>query len=276
MTEYAPPQAAPAHTGHVAPADADPAATPAVAAGQQPRDENLLEVRHLDVYHGQLCAVADFNLTLRAGATVGVIGANGAGKTTLLRCLAGVLPARAGRILLGGRDITATPAHRRVGLGIAFVPEGRRLFGSLSLEDNLLTGTYQRRPGPWTLEAIYELFDWMPARRRQSSRQLSGGEQQAVAIGRALLSNPSLLLVDELSLGLAPVIVQRIYSTLPRIIAGGTSVLLVEQDVSQAMAVVDEVYCLLEGHTVLAGRPADLDRTDVEKAYFGIDARQVI
>lgn len=235
----------------------------------------LLNVEDLDVYHGQLCAVAGFRLSLGEGATVGVIGANGAGKTTLLRCLAGVLPARSGRIRFDGRDITAVPAYDRVALGIASVPEGRRLFGSLSLEDNLLTGMYRKRSGPWTLDAVYELFDWMPARRKQSSRQLSGGEQQAVAIGRALLANPRLLLIDELSLGLAPVIVQRIYATLPRIVSGGCTVLLVEQDVSQAMAVADEVYCLLEGHTVLSGKPADLDRAAVEQAYFGIDAREV-
>lgn len=230
----------------------------------------LLEVTDLDVYHGQLRAVAEFSLKLAPGATVGVIGANGAGKTTLLRCLAGVLPARSGRIVLDGSDITALPTHRRVELGVASVPEGRRLFGSLSLQDNLLTGAYRKRTGPWTLEAIYDLFDWMPSRAKQSSRQLSGGEQQAVAIGRALLANPRVLLIDELSLGLAPVIVKKIYATLPRITAAGTSVLLVEQDVSQAMSVVDEVHCLLEGHTVLSGKPAELDRHAVEDAYFGL------
>lgn len=235
----------------------------------------LLEVNGLSVYHGQLRAVSDFSLSLDAGRTVGVIGANGAGKTTLLRALAGVLPARTGTITLDGTDITRLPAHRRVALGIASVPEGRRLFGSLSLRDNLLTGTYRRRGGPWTLEAIYELFDWMPSRAKQSSGQLSGGEQQAVAIGRALLANPRVLLIDELSLGLAPVIVKKIYATLPRIVAGGSSVLLVEQDVAQAMSVVDHVYCLLEGHTVLAGRPAELDRTAVEDAYFGLTSGQV-
>lgn len=236
--------------------------------------ETLLQVEHLDVFHGQLRAVADFSITVDAGSTVAVIGANGAGKTTLLRALAGVLPVTAGRIALSGDDITKTPAHRRVQLGIASVPEGRRLFGSLSLQENLLTGTYRRRPGPWSLDAIYELFDWMPARARQNSAQLSGGEQQAVAIGRALLANPSLLLIDELSLGLAPVIVQRIYHTLPRIVGGGTAVLLVEQDVTQAMAVADSVTCLLEGHTVLSGVPSELDRAAVEAAYFGLGERQ--
>lgn len=232
----------------------------------------LLSVAQLSVYHGQLRAVTDFSLTLAGGQTVGVIGANGAGKTTLLRALAGALPVRSGTITLDGIDITHVPAHRRVEMGIASVPEGRRLFGSLSVRDNLLTGTYRTRSGPWTLEAIYELFDWMPSRAKQSSRLLSGGEQQAVAIGRALLSNPKVLLIDELSLGLAPVIVQKIYATLPHIIAGGCSVLLVEQDVSQAMAVADQVYCLLEGRTVLSGRPAELDRTAVEDAYFGLAA----
>lgn len=235
----------------------------------------VLEVEGLNVYHGQLRAVTDFSLRLAGGATAGVIGANGAGKTTLLRCLAGVLPARSGRICLDGTDITAMPAHRRVALGIASVPEGRRLFRSLTLQDNLLTGTYRRRGGPWTLEAIYDLFDWMPARAKQNSGQLSGGEQQAVAIGRALLANPRVLLIDELSLGLAPVVVKKIYATLPRIVAGGTAVLLVEQDVSQALAVAGTVYCLLEGRTVLAGPPAELDRGAVEDAYFGVSIRKV-
>lgn len=253
-------------------ADASPngAARPSYAVSTP-----LLEVTDLSVYHGQLCAVAGFSLRLAAGEVAGVIGANGAGKTTLLRALAGVLPAASGRIALGGTDITHLPAHRRVELGIASVPEGRRLFGSLSVKDNLLTGTYRKRRGPWTLDAIYELFDWMPGRASQSSRQLSGGEQQAVAIGRALLANPSVLLIDELSLGLAPVIVKKIYATLPRIVAGGTAVLLVEQDVSQAMSVVDDVYCLLEGRTVLSGKPGDLDRGAVEDAYFGFAAGPV-
>lgn len=235
---------------------------------------SMLTVDDLNVYHGQLCALRNFSLELPSEQTAGVIGANGAGKTSLLRCIAGVLPAESGTITLDGEDVTSVPAHRRVELGISSVPEGRRLFGSLTVEENLLTGSYRRRRGPWTLDAIYELFEWMPARRKQSSGQLSGGEQQAVAIGRALLANPKVLLIDELSLGLAPVVIERIYTTLPRIISSECSVLLVEQDVSQAMAVADRVHCLLEGEMVLSGAPSELDQASVEAAYFGVDTRK--
>lgn len=230
----------------------------------------LLAVRALDVFHGQLRAVREVSLDVAAGAVVAVIGANGAGKTTLLRAVAGTLPCASGTIWLDGEDVTTVPAHDRVRRGIALVPEGRRLFGSLTVEENLLTGAYRGRSGGWDLDAVYELFDWMPARRRQRSSQLSGGEQQAVALGRALLSNPRLLLVDELSLGLAPVVVRRMYDVLPHIVAGDTGALLVEQDVSQALAVSDHVHCLLEGRDVLAGPAGQLPPADVEAAYFGI------
>ncbi|MFD1825500.1 MULTISPECIES: ABC transporter ATP-binding protein [Mumia] len=235
-------------------------------------EDTLLSVRGLCVEHGQLQALRDFDLDVREGEKVAVIGANGAGKSTLLRTLAGVLRPSRGTISLVGTDITTVPTHQRVEQGIAMVPEGRRLFPSLSLEENLLTGQYRRRPGAWDLDAIYALFDWMPDRRHQSSMQLSGGQQQAVAIGRALMANPRLLLVDELSLGLAPVVVQRIYEALAEIVRSGCAVLLVEQDVSQAMAVADHVHCLLEGRTVLSGAPSELALPDVEAAYFGIDS----
>ncbi|TCJ00714.1 ABC transporter ATP-binding protein [Aeromicrobium sp. IC_218] len=230
----------------------------------------VLQVHDLDVHHGQLRAVSGLDLELDAGGKVAVIGANGAGKTTLLRCLAGALPASSGRVLLDGEDVTELPAHRRVRRGVALVPEGRRLFPSLTVEENLLTGRNAGRSGSWDLAAVYELFDWMPERRRQPSGSLSGGQQQAVAIGRALMTNPRVLMLDELSLGLAPVVVRRIYETLPRIVAEGCAVLLVEQDVSQAMAVADHVHCLLEGRTTLAGPPSQLDRAAVEAAYFGL------
>jgi branched-chain amino acid transport system ATP-binding protein len=169
------------------------------------------------------------------------------------------------------RDITRLPAHKHVSAGITLVPEGRRLFKSLTVEENLRTGTYRARSGPWSVERVMELFDWMPSRRDQNASQLSGGEQQAVAIGRALVGNPKLLLIDELSLGLAPIVVQKIYRVLPRIIEEGTSVLIVEQDVSQALRIADHVQCLLEGRTVLEGRPSDFTMQQIENAYFGID-----
>ena len=233
---------------------------------------SLLEVNGLDVDHGLVRAIRSFGVTVEAGEKVAVIGANGAGKSTLLRCIAGTLPATNGSIVLDGEDVTRLPAHRRVPKGIAMVPEGRRLFRSLSVEENLMTGAYRGRTGPWSMSSVLELFPWMASRRRQSAAQLSGGEQQAVAIGRALMSNPRVLLVDELSLGLAPVIVQRIYEALPSIVDNGCSILLVEQDVSQALAVADQVHCLLEGSAVLSGRPADLEMSAVEAAYFGTTA----
>jgi branched-chain amino acid transport system ATP-binding protein len=160
--------------------------------------------------------------------------------------------------------------ERRATAGVALVPEGRRLFGSLSVEENLKVGATYARPGPWNIDAVYQLFDWMPARRRQRAAQLSGGEQQMVAIGRALVANPRVLLLDEISLGLAPVVVQRIYAMLPQILQTGLTVLLVEQDVSQALRVATHIHCLLEGRTTLEGRPSEVTAERVEAAYFGL------
>jgi branched-chain amino acid transport system ATP-binding protein len=237
---------------------------------------SLLEITDLYAHHGQLAAISGLDLTVEDGQTLAVIGANGAGKSTLLRTIAGVMPASTGTIRFDGRDITREPAHRRVADGIALVPEGRRLFPSLSVEENLLVGGYRRRPGPWTVDRVMELFGWMAQRRRQPALALSGGEQQAVAIGRALVGNPRLLLLDEVSLGLAPVVVRRIYEVLPEILRSGTTALLVEQDVAQAMRVADQVHCLLEGRTVLRGRPGELTLEQVERAYFGLPGRSGI
>jgi branched-chain amino acid transport system ATP-binding protein len=234
----------------------------------------LLEVDDLTVHHGQLPAVRELSLRLPAASTLAVIGANGAGKSTLLGTLAGVLRPTAGTIRFDGTDITAMPAHRRVAAGIALVPEGRRLFNSLTVEENLLVGAYRRRPGPWDLARVVDLFGWMKERAHDRCEHLSGGEQQAVAIGRALMSNPRLLLLDEVSLGLAPIVVRRIYETLPDILDAGTAVLVVEQDVAQAMRVATEVVCLLEGRAVLSGRPGTLSAAEVEQAYFGRPAAE--
>jgi branched-chain amino acid transport system ATP-binding protein len=231
---------------------------------------NLLELDDLTVRHGQLTAVADLALDLAEGVTLAVIGANGAGKTTLLRAIAGTLTPAAGRIRLAGEDITALPAHRRAAAGIRLVPEGRRLFGSLTVAENLLVGTHRKRPGPWDMAAVVDLFPVLGERRDQSAAQLSGGEQQAVAIGRALLGNPRLLLLDEISLGLAPLVVGQLYEALPVIRAQGTTVLVVEQDVSQALRSADRVLCLLEGRAVLSGTPAELTPERIERAYFGL------
>lgn len=230
----------------------------------------LLAVEGLDVHHGQLHAVRNFSLSVEAGQTVAVIGANGAGKSTLMRAIAGSHAASRGRISVSGTDVTRLPAHLRMRAGICLVPEGRRLFKSLTVRENLETGTYRAASGRWNVESVMDLFPWMRERARQNAASLSGGQQQAVAIGRALVGNPKVLLIDELSLGLAPAVVKQMYALLPDIVAGGTAVLVVEQDVSQALAAADLVHCLLEGRDVLSGKPGDLSAAQIEQAYFGL------
>jgi branched-chain amino acid transport system ATP-binding protein len=231
----------------------------------------LLEVRDLTVHHGQLRAITGVSLLVYPGEVYAIIGANGAGKSTLLRTIAGLHNPTEGSVHYDGRNVTGLRPERRATAGIGMVPEGRRLFPSLTLEENLKVGATYARRGPWAIEQVYALFPWMTERRGQRTSQMSGGEQQQVAIGRALVANPRMLLLDELSLGLAPVIVQRIYGVLPRILASGVTVLLVEQDVSQALRVATHLQCLLEGHTTLEGRPSDVTAEQVEAAYFGME-----
>ena len=243
-----------------------------------PSSGPVLEVRSLTVHHGQLRALSEVSLAVPVGEVTAIIGANGAGKSTLLRTIAGLHRPTSGSIVLDGRDITAERPERRVADGIALVPEGRRLFPSLSVEENLQVGaTASRRTGAgdhrWTLDRVYGLFPWMRDRRRQHALQLSGGEQQSVAIARALMSNPRVLLLDELSLGLAPRVVRQIYGLLPRLLESGVTVLLVEQDVSQAVRVASRIQCLLEGRTSLEGRPDSFSAQEVEAAYFGMGSR---
>lgn len=237
-----------------------------------PAGAALLQVEALTVYHGQLRALDAVGLAVLPRETYAIIGANGAGKSTLLRTIVGLHRPQSGRILLDGRDITREPPERRLAAGVALVPEGRRLFPSLSVEENLLVGMHKGRRGPFDLARVYDLFPWIPGRRRQRASQLSGGEQQAVAICRALLSNPRVLLLDELSLGLAPIVVRRIYEVLPALVADGLTVLLVEQDVAQARRVATRVHCLLEGRTSLTGRPDELSAERIEEAYFGMSS----
>jgi branched-chain amino acid transport system ATP-binding protein len=239
------------------------------ATGEQ-TSAPLLEIRDLTVHHGQLRALEHISLRVFSGEVYAIIGANGAGKSTLLRTIAGLHTPTEGAVLLDGKDVTKVRPEKRAIAGIGMVPEGRRLFGSLSVEENLQVGATYARKGPWNIGRVYELFGWMRDRRSQKTSQLSGGEQQSVAIGRALVANPRVLLLDELSLGLAPVIVQRIYETLPQILATGLTVLLVEQDVSQALRVATHIQCLLEGRTTLQGIPADVTPEQVEAAYFGL------
>ena len=229
----------------------------------------ILQVSDLVVHHGQLRALSGISLTVYPGEVYALIGANGAGKSTLLRAIAGLSRPTSGTVTYDGRDVTGLRPEKRAAAGIVMVPEGRRLFPSLTLEENLKVGASYARKGPWGIERVYELFPWMKERRGQKTAQMSGGEQQSVAIGRALVANPRVLLLDELSLGLAPVIVQRIYAMLPQVLESGITVLLVEQDVSQALRVATHLQCLLEGHSTLEGTPAEVTREQVEAAYFG-------
>ncbi|MCX6415577.1 MAG: ABC transporter ATP-binding protein [Actinobacteria bacterium] len=231
---------------------------------------NLLEVDSIDVHYGDFQALYGVSVSVAAGETLAIIGANGAGKSTLMKALAGLMTPTSGSISFEGRDVTGMPSFKRVGLGIALTPEGRRIFPSLSVEENLLVGGHTRRKGPWNLASVYEAFPLVADRKDRIGIHLSGGEQQAVAIGRALMSNPSLLLLDEVSLGLAPVVVEQIYAALPAITGAGTTVLVVEQDVNQALKVSDRVQCMLEGRTVLEGAAGTLTRDQIATAYFGI------
>ncbi|HEY1721186.1 MAG TPA: ABC transporter ATP-binding protein [Magnetospirillaceae bacterium] len=230
---------------------------------------SLLAIQSLKAFYGDFQALFGVDLEIVQGQTVAVIGANGAGKTTLLRSVMGMLAAPSDVIRFDGKPIGGLATHAIVAEGIAMVPEGRKLFPSLSVEENLRVGAYPKRQGPWTLERIYALFPRLSERRNQPATSMSGGEQQMAAIGRALMSNPRLLLCDEISLGLAPVAVRELYRALPGISAEGVSLLVIEQDIGQAMAVANQVYCLQEGRVTLAGKPNELTRERVAAAYFG-------
>lgn len=229
----------------------------------------LLEVTDIDAGYGDFQALFGCSMRVEEGECVAVIGANGAGKSTLLGAMVGEVAVWRGGLRYDGRDLTGSRTAARVRDGLVLVPEGRRLFPSLTVEENLKLGAFTGRPGPWNLGRVYELFPRLAERRGLSATSMSGGEQQACAIARALLSNPRLLLLDEVSLGLAPVIVRQIYDALPAIQAEGTTVVIVEQDITQAMAAADRVYCLLEGRVSLEGRPAAFDRAAITAAYFG-------
>src|ERR1700730_13143544 len=232
--------------------------------------EALLEVQALDAFYDDFQALFGVNLRVEAGQAVAIIGANGAGKSTLLKSIAGLMGARRDAVRLDGVPIGDRPAYDIAARGIALVPEGRRLFPSLSVEENLLIGGQLGRPGPWSLARIYQLFPVLAERRAMPSTALSGGQQQMVAIGRALMSNPRLLLCDEISLGLAPIVVRDIYARLPSIVREGSSVVIVEQGIVQALAASSHVYCLQEGRVALAGAAGALTREAISAAYFGV------
>jgi branched-chain amino acid transport system ATP-binding protein len=232
--------------------------------------EMLLQVRELNCFYSDFQALFDVTIDVAAGELVAVVGANAAGKSTLLNSIAGLVRARGGAILLEGNPLGGRPAYEMVARGISLVPEGRRLFPSLSVEENLLIGGQLGRPGPWDLRRVYGLFPVLAERKQLPSTALSGGQQQMVAIGRALMANPKLLLCDEISLGLAPIVMRDIYRQMPAIIAQGTSIIIVEQDIVQALAAAQRVYCLQEGRVVLEGPTASITRETISAAYFGV------
>ena len=230
----------------------------------------LLRVESLEARHGLFSAVRGVSFALAAGKTLALVGANGAGKTTLLRTIAGSHPAAGGQVLLDGVDVTRLASHRRVALGISLVPEGRRLFPGLTVEENLRVAATRARPGRWNVETLLEAFPLLQPLRRRPAATLSGGQQQVAAIARALMSNPRVLLLDEVSLGLAPRAVEDVYAALHLLIEDGDTILLVEQDLGRALRIATDVVCMLEGRAVLAGRSADLTREQVTEAYFGL------
>jgi branched-chain amino acid transport system ATP-binding protein len=236
---------------------------------------SALRIAGLNLRHGLLHAVRDISLDVASGEVVTLVGANGAGKTTLLRAIAGAHPLTSGTISLDGKDISTAPAHARVAMGIALVPEGRRLFTEMTVEENLELGRITGRGGPWTIDKVIETFPNLAARRKAKAGTLSGGEQQATAIGRALMSNPSVLLLDEVSLGLSPIAVERLYASLGDLMQSGTTIVLVEQDLSRAMRVASRVVCMLEGRIVLEGATSAVAREKVTEAYFGLHREPV-
>ena len=231
---------------------------------------SLLSVENLVVRHGLLQAVRGVSFSVERGEKLALVGANGAGKTTLLRAIAGAHQQASGRVLFDGADLCAVPSHKRVGMGIALVPEGRKLFVQMTVEENLLLGQTAGRPGDWSVDRVLEMFPNLKPRRRAKTGHLSGGEQQATAIGRDLMSNPDLLLLDEVSLGLSPLVVDRVYASLQTLISSGTTIILVEQDLNRALSVSDRVICMLEGRVSLEGVSKGMSRDDVTKAYFGL------
>ncbi len=231
---------------------------------------SFLEVERLDVRHGLLQAVRDVSFKVDKAEILAFVGANGAGKTTLFRAIAGAHRPVSGRVLLDGADVTALPAHERVRRGIVLVPEGRRLFGAMSVRDNLVLAQAVARPGRWNLDTVLEVFPNLGPRLKARAASLSGGEQQATAIGRALMTNPDILLLDELSLGLSPVAVGRVYDSLRSLIEAGTTIVLVEQDLNRALSVANRVICMLEGEIVAQGPVEEMPRERIMEAYFGL------
>jgi branched-chain amino acid transport system ATP-binding protein len=231
---------------------------------------SLLEIENMSVYYEDFQALYDLNIKIEEGEIFACIGANGAGKSTMLKTVAGVLVPRRGRILFDGQPVDHMPTYKRVEIGISSVPEGRRVFPSLTVHENLIIGAYRNRKGPWNTDGIYELFPLLQPLKKRQAAGLSGGEQQALAIGRALMANPRLILMDEVSLGLAPVVIKRIYDAFPVLIENGCTILVVEQDVQHVLTVASHVACFLEGRIALQGKPDELTTDQITAAYFGV------
>ena len=230
----------------------------------------VLETKNLNAYYGDFQALFEVSIDLYEGEIIAIIGANGAGKSTFMRSVTGLIDRIDNEINYKGSSIKGLRADEIAKKGLAMVPEGRKLFPSLSVEENLLIGGQIKRLGPWELNTVYELFPDLYDKRNIPSNLLSGGQQQMAAIGRALMSNPDVILFDEISLGLAPIIIKSIYQNLPKVIQKGMSAIIVEQDISKALEISDRVYCLQEGRIALFGDSKKLTRQEISKAYFGI------
>ncbi len=232
--------------------------------------DTLLQIENLEAWYDDAKVLHGLSFILKRGEVLSLVGANGAGKSTLLKCICGLLQRKAGNIRFKGEAVHALVANEIVAKGIALVPEGRRLFPSLSVEENLILGGQVQRAGPWNIQAIYDLFPILKEKRNAPATSLSGGQQQMVAIGRGLMSNPDLILLDELSLGLAPIVIKDIYAMLPRIVGNGLTAILVEQDVTRALASADQFLCIQEGRISLEGEPAAFTKDQISAAYFGM------
>ena len=233
----------------------------------------LLEVNNLEVYYGVICALKGISFHVNEGEIVSLIGANGAGKTTMMQSTVGIIPKRSGSVIFDGQDITKTPCHKIVQLGMTQVPEGRRIFQELSVYENLMMGAYtvkDQQKFKAELDKVYELFPRLAERRKQIAGTLSGGEQQMLAMSRALMINPKLLMLDEPSMGLAPILVDQIFSIIKDLHAAGTTILLVEQNASKALEISDRAYVLETGRITLSGTGKELmQSSEVQKAYLG-------
>lgn len=232
--------------------------------------DSILEVNELEAWYGDAKVLHGLSFALKKGEVLSLIGANGAGKSTLLKCICGLLPKKNGSILFQKNAIHTLVANEIVAKGIALVPEGRRLFPSLSVEENLILGGQAKRSGLWSIATVYDLFPILKEKRNAPSTSLSGGQQQMVAIGRGLMSNPDLILLDELSLGLAPIVIRDIYAMLPSIVGNGLTAILVEQDVTRALDFADQFLCIQEGRISLGGAPKAFTKDQISAAYFGM------